>query len=358
MSFIKATTKAARGQAGVEYVVLTAIGIVIFMVVLIVINDQFSIITSQRTMDEARLSLKKIADAAAEVYQQGSGARKVITVTFPAAVDAGSPQIVNDTIMLTIKGSRVSYKVDFPISGTLPPSGTFTLELTSRGGTVVAGALPFTVSPPVIHYDVCAASFIQTRSETLVFANNQNMSTPVDVAAIWTNGSVNLSFSPSSFVLPFQGSQNVSVDIRIAPNTVGFFDGYLAANTTTGANYAVAIPVTANIVACPVNVTGVARITVTTWKDSNYNVTKTAFGPVENVTISGTMWLYSAPLTIDIRYPDGTSVAGYPQTTVTNSTGGFVHVFNPSGLPSGNYTARANQSATVKTTTFVLRGCS
>lgn len=352
------SVRTTRGQAGVEYTVLTAIGIVIFMIVLILINDQFQIITSQRTMDDARLSMKEIADAAAEVYQQGSGARKVITVTFPAAVDEGSPRIVNDTIMLTIKGSIVAYKVDFPLSGTLPPSGTFTLELTSRGGTVVAGPLPFTVSPPVIHYDVCAASFTQVMSQTLVFTNNQNMSTPVDITSTWTNGSVNLSYSPPSFSLPFQGSQNVSVDIRIAPGTVGFFEGYLTSNTTTGADYVVTVPVTANIMACPVNVTGVARVAITTWKNANYNVTKTAFGPVENVTITGTAWAPSAAVIIDVRYFNGTSVSGYPTTTTTNSSGGLYYIFNPSGLASGNYTIVANQSGVIRSTTTVLRGCS
>jgi uncharacterized protein (UPF0333 family) len=346
-----------KGQSSVEYAVLTAISIVIFLIALLVINNQFQIMTSQRIVDDTNLALKQIANAATEVYQQGSGAQKVISVTFPQAVDEGSLLIINNTLVTTVKGTTLIYKVDFPFSGTLPTNKTFDLLVTSQGGAVVAGPLPFTVSPIILTYDVCSQTFDQSRSQILVFTNNQEFETPVTLSSSWSNGSVNLSATPSAFTLPFQGSQNVSVDIKILASTGGFYEGSVIANTSTGAVYSVTIPVTVDITSCGPGVVNVSRIAVTTFRNSNYNVTKTAFGPVENVTITGGDWIYSSVVTLDIRYSNGTSVSGYPTITMANATGDIQYIFNPSGLASGNYSVIANQSATVRTTYVILRGC-
>ena len=345
-----------KGQGSLEYLVLLGVSMVIFLVVVSVVNDQLQIIGAQKTADNARFALKQIADTATDVYQQGRGASKIITVTFPEGVDVGSPQIINSTVMLSIKGSYISYTLDFPFSGALPPKGTTTLILTSQGGSVVAGVLPFTVSPASMSYDVCALGAQQTKSQKLLFTNQQNVSTPVSVTTTWVNGSVRLDYLPSSFTIPVGGSVNVSVDVTIDANTVGFFSGIIIANTTVGANYSVPIPVTVQVVSCGV-VTGVTDVVVSTYKNSSYTTTKTAFGAAENVTLLASGWPPSSAVTLDVRYPNGTSVSGYPTSKIANGTGGFSDTFDAFGFPSGTYSAIANSSINTQSSTFILRGC-
>lgn len=344
-----------KGQLGIEYVVLLSISITLFIAVVYVANDQIVSLSRQQGLNNAKNALKSLADSATAVYSEGSGAKRVMSVVFPEGVDAGSPQIVNNTVTLKYYGSDLSYKLDFPVSGALPSaSGVYEIVLLSEGGSVTIGTVYFSVSPASLSYSFCSSNSSQTQSQVLVFSNNRNATTPVTLSQNWSASGMNVNFSPPSFDLAVGGSQEVTVNATVGPNIIGTASGLLVANTT---NYSAVIPVIVTSIGCGGPLPPVSSIRITTFKDGSYTAEKQAFTPAESVTITGTQWAPSSSVTLDIRNPSNASVSGYPKAVPTNATGGFTDVLAPGGLTPGMYTSVANQSATAKSTTFTLRGC-
>jgi len=351
-----ANSRHLKGQGSLEYIVLLSFTIVFFIVVVSVATDQLSTVGKQQRKQQAQLALKQIADAATEVYQQGSGAKSVIDVSFPPGVDPGSGYILNNTLHISFEGSDMTYLLGFPITGVLPGSpGSYSVQFISQGGSVSLGLTPFAIIPTYLSFVFCAQPYAQNSSQTLTYANNQNTSTPIIITANWTNGSASLSYSPSSFTIPFGGNQTVTVDVTAAANVTGTFSGVLFANTT---NYTATTPITVSVENCGGGVTPtVAQAIVRTYSDSTYTVLKSAFNPVENVTLTGTQWVPSSTVTLDITNSSGSSVPGYPKGVSANPSGAFTEVFDPSGLSSGTYTANATEAGVTKISTFTLRGC-
>jgi len=354
-----ANSRDLKGQGSLEYVMLLTFTIVFFIIIVSVASDQLSIVGKQQRKQQAQFSLKQIADAATDVYQQGSGAKSVISVTFPSGVDPGSGYVINNSLHISFEGSDITNTLGFPVSGVIPGSpGGYTLLISSQGGAVSIGTVPFIISPTSLAFTFCANPAQQSSSQTLVYSNNQNTSTPVQIITNWANGSANMSFSPSAFNISFGGNQSVTVNMTVAANTAGTFSGVLFSNTT---NYTTATPISVTVQSCGGGngtLSNVSSVIVRTYKDSTYTVQKTAFGPVENVTATGTGWTSSSAITVNVTNSSGSPMPGYPKTVMTNSSGEFTDVFNPFGLPSGTYTVSANQSSTAKTHTFTLRGCS
>jgi hypothetical protein len=351
-----ANSRDLRGQGSLEYVVLLTFTIVFFIIVVSVATDQLSIVGKQQRKQQAQLALKQIADAATDVYQQGSGAKSVISVTFPPGVDPGSGYIINNTLHISFEGSDITYLLGFPLTGVLPGSpGAYTMQFVSQGGSVSLGLTPFIIVPTYLSFTFCAQPYPQSSSQSLAYSNNQNVTTSVTITANWTNGSATMSFFPSSFAIPFGGNQSVVVNVTAAANVTGTFSGMLLSNTT---NYTATTPITVSVENCGGNATPtVAQAIVRTYSDNTYTVQKSAFNPIENVTLTGTQWVPSSTVDLDITNSSGSSVPGYPKGVSANPSGTFTEIFDPSGLPSGTYTAHASQAGVVKTSTFTLRGC-
>jgi uncharacterized protein (UPF0333 family) len=344
-----------KGQLGIEYVVLLSISITLFIAVVYVANDQIVSLSRQQGLNNAKNSLKLIADSAAAVYAEGSGAKRVISVSFPDGVDAGSPQIINNTVTLKYYGSDVSYTLGFPISGSLPSSsGVYEIALVSEGGSVTAGTVPFSVSPTSLSYSFCSSNSSQFQSLVLGFLGERNETISVTITQNWSAPGVGLNVSPTFFTLAAEELQNVTVNVTVGPSTIGTFSGSLTAATE---NYSTVIPIIATVSSCGGPTPLVSSLRITTFKNASYATEKQAFTPAENVTIIGGNWSPLSTVTLDIRNPSNASVSGYPKDVPTNATGGFTDSLAPGGLTSGLYTSIANQTVTVKSTTFTLRGC-
>ena len=219
---------------------------------------------------------------------------------------------------------------------------------------MTVGVVPFSVEPSSLLFVYCSLNSTQVQSKTLNFSNNQNTTVPVTITQSWNHTAISLNTSPTTFTLSVSGSQNVTVSITINSSSVGLFSGSLTANTT---NYSTTIPISVNSNSCSSAVPSIATVTIKSYSNSSYLVEKQAFTPIQNVTTAGSGWSPSSTVTFDIRFPNSTSVSGYPKNISTSGAGSFTDILSPTGLISGNYTAFANQSSTNSTTTFILRGC-
>lgn len=108
-----------RAQASVEFIVILAVSLVVLVGIAAIASDRLSDISTQKAFNDARTTVRDLADASNSVYMQGIGARKRVFITIPDDTDldntlsyVGRPYGAgNDTpsrtINLHLKGSDV-----------------------------------------------------------------------------------------------------------------------------------------------------------------------------------------------------------------------------------------------------------
>jgi uncharacterized protein (UPF0333 family) len=337
-----------KGQGAMEYLVLLAFSIIIFSIVAYYASEQVTIVNKQQKLEQAKLAVKEIADAATEVYQQGAGARKIVNVAFPEGV-SGDGIIINNSIHIVFEGSDIVYPLSFPISGSIPTTaGSHDISFVSYGNSVSIGVAEFSVSPSSISFSTCSNSSEQILTQTLTVENKMNTTNQINTTVTWSNSGSTLTSSENSFILNVSETKNVTVYLNISPNTVGQFNGNIE---FLSSGYSFIVPVYLNSQACGVS-SNVSYILIDTYKDSVYSQPVDAFN-VANVTITTANWLPNSWITIDLKYNNSISMTGYPKSVQVNDSGGYSEIWKASG-PLGNYTIYVNDSTRITNTTFVL----
>jgi len=350
-----------RGQLGIEYILLVSISIVMFIAIVFIANDQITALSRQQGLNNAKTALKSIADAANAVYAEGAGAKRVMTIVFPQGVEDSSPMIINNTLTLKYLGTDISFKLDFPISGTLPQAaGSYDIEIISQGGSVSVGVAPFTVSPSSLLFEFCSLNTSQVQAKALTFTNYQNNSLNISLSLNFNVTGVNVSVSSNSLNLsatPSNGSvKEITVTASVSPNVLGTYSGVIYASTV---NYSTTVLITITASACGGGggpTTNVSYILIKTYKDSAYAVEKSAFDLPPNVTITTGNWSANVSLTLNILDPTNTSVSGYPKIVAANSTGGYSEITPIIGTV-GNYTIIVNDPYVNLTKTIQVNPC-
>lgn len=313
------------------------------------------LIGTQKARDDSIAALETLADAATEVYLQGNGSKKIVTVTIPEIVDENSFNITGNAFVLKIKGSDVTRQLNFPVTGITPnSSGTYAFQFISTGTGVVFSetVIPFVSSPTTISLGLCSPDTTYVYNTSITFSNNQDNTTDINMSTDLSNENVNLSVDPSSFTLAVGGDQVVVVNVTVAEGIIGTFSGTIYANST---GYTDPTPITVSVENCAAG--NVSNVLVATFNSANYNVTKVAFTPAETVSITGTGWIPSYPITINVTNSTGGFASGYPKHTTTNSSGGFTDSFYSAGFTGDSYTVAANQSGLTNSSTFTLLSC-
>ncbi len=348
----KMNFKCRKGQGGVEYIVLLSFTVVFFLIVIYVVNDQLSLVNQQQRLEQAKFALSEIGNAAKDVYQQGAGAQKEVTVTFPQGV-AGPGIVINNTLQITFEGSDLTYFLPFPISGSIPNStGSFTLILVSYGSSVAIGSSIFSLSPTGISDSYCSPAELLIVNKDITIINNINESIDVNMSIAWSDWAVNFSLSNYSVTIPSYDSTNITATFDIYPNVLGVYSGTI---TYSEGNYSVIMPVIISVESCAGGQV-VSYITVQTFNDSTYSYPESQFYLPEISTISTNGWFPNSEVTLDLRDPNNFSVDTFPKTVTVNSTGGYSEQWEVNGI-FGTYTIIANSSEYNATTTFTVTPC-
>lgn len=312
--------------------------------------DQMQTVSEQKARSEAQAAVDKIASAAKELYHQGEGARRMLTIIFPEGIDDGSPVIANNAIALKYRGSDIFAILDFPIYGKLPEkSGVYEIELTFQAGAIRIGRPPFTVTPASLRFITCVSNETQGLAQNLTFKNNQNETINITLSAIWSAAGVNVTLSNTSFALAIDESANVTVNVTLGPNVLGTFSGKIVASTT---NYSMDILIAVVSQTCVIP--PISYLVINTYKDSGYSVLSDSFALPPNVTITTENWPAFSWITIKIFSPTNELV--FEDTAQVNSTGGYSFIW-PAVGPLGNYRVDVNDSTTLVNTTFSLVNC-
>ena len=341
-----------KGQGGVEYIILLSFTVVFFLMVVYVVNDQLSLVNQQQRLEQAKFALSEIGNAATDVYQQGAGAQKVITVTFPQGI-TGPGVITDNTLQVSFEGSDLTYFLPFPISGNIPDStGSFTLTLVSYGASVAIGSSIFSLSPTGISDSYCSPAGLLIVSKDITIINNIDESIDVNMSIDWSDWAVNFTLSDYSVTIPSYDSTNITATFDILPNILGVYSGTI---TYSRGNYSVIMPVVISVESCAGGDI-VSYITVQTFNDSTYLYPASKFYLPRISTITTNGWVPNSAVTLDLKDPNNSSVSTFPKTVTVNSTGGYKEQWEVNGI-FGTYRVVVNSSGYNATTTFTVTPC-
>lgn len=341
-----------KGQGGLEYIILFSFTIVFFAIVVYVANEQLSIVNKQQRLEQAKLALKEIADAATQAYQQGAGAKVIKRIVFPNGV-SGDGEIVNNTLHIVFEGTDLSYPLNFPITGKISTTpGSQEVMFTSYGSSVSVGTAQFSLSKYSVSLQICSSSSPQYLNDTIQIINNNQEAIQVDAQVNFNSSYVNVSLSSYSFNIPATESREANITFNISANTIGTFTGNILFNSS---NYSVIVPTILDIQSCGGPTSNVSYILLETYKDPGYSIQYTNFSmpPLVNITTTG--WMPYSNITLDLRNSSG-SMPGYPKLVQVDWAGSYSEEWNATGMP-GSYTVYANYSIYNVNYSFVVNPC-
>ncbi len=366
-----------RSQTAVELLVVLAIGLIVIGIIFVSSYERLAGSQAALQVAEAQAAASDLAKAADTVWLEGAGAKKKVFVDLPEGI--------NDSM---VSGNTIRFKVAVPggltdvaakssalLFGSIPlrTGGQWVIVSATESGVRI-GAQDLDVDPSILITQVVTSNATQNTQASFNASNLGNASIDVSATLVWSNGTVNVSFSnpgDSYFTLAPGAYRTITLNKAIGPNVLGSFSGNVFLNASNGDEAVVDIvvevvpPYCAACPTCPscppANVTAnvtenVSWFEIRTYLNSSYTVEKLAFGPdTQAEIISVGAWNASTPVTLNITYPNGTIVPGYPKTINTTGIGTFsdTWVFQ-AGVPTGVYYVWANQTPWINSTTFNL----
>jgi len=352
-----------RGQNAVEIIVIMSVVLLVLFFIYEISQQRLTESQNQYRVSQAHLSVGALASAAREVYSEGAGAKRVVTVTIPEGNDASRTGVMNESVIniglfIGSGTSDVNELADFRIvEGANFPKvpGTYQVSVTAYNGYVMIGDASYTLSPGTIALEMLSSD---TETRTLNVTSFMSSSLNVTLTMGWSNPNTTADLNGSSaltFTLPAGASASANVNFASTNASLGTYLGNIYANASNGVNqtaYLVLQIVGAQLPpASPVS-----YILIDTFSDSGYTTAAGIFDPTETVDIHGSNFATSSLVTITVRNSTGAVI--HTGSNTSNSSGGVVYYWNPGAVYPGLYNASMNDSTKLNSTTFNLTGCS
>lgn len=238
---------AKKGQTSVELMVIMAATLVVIIFFFSISNESIADINQQKLVDEAQVSVDRLANAVNDVYFQGVGARKKVFYTVPTNVDENASGIESNSFVINVLGSDVFSSAEACVLGELPvSSGGHWVWITALEDCVYVGneniELEVTSSYVVLSQDDSA-------EDSINISNTSGEDVNVYLSLSWAHSDVNLSLDTYSFTLA--AGEDINVILTYASNNVasGNYTGtlYIDAGFSSGDENKT-VPVAAEVV--------------------------------------------------------------------------------------------------------------
>jgi uncharacterized protein (UPF0333 family) len=221
----------SRGQVSVEFLVVLSVALLAFLIFMGISQSESVGISKTKERVDATNAVRSISAASEDVYSQGAGARKKITVTIPQGFERNQSYIKENAIKIRSAGNDFIELTDFEVYGTLPLfSGNAEIWVVSEGDKVRIGNTLLEVDRETINVIIGRND---SRTETVTISNPGNLTVKIEIAGEWQHENVSMSFNDDGFVLtPFSSDivlLSFSSHERIRD---GFFTGYLNISAT------------------------------------------------------------------------------------------------------------------------------
>ncbi|MCX6767416.1 MAG: hypothetical protein NTY90_01635 [Candidatus Micrarchaeota archaeon] len=361
-----------KAQTAVELLVILAAGLIVIGILFVSSYERLAGSQASLSVSQAQAAANDLANAADTVWFEGAGAKKNVYIELPNAINYS-----------LVSGNTVLFRVAVPsgltdavAKSTAPLFGSVTakpgaqlVSVYATESAVVIGMQSLAADPALLLTQAFASNATQNVQKTFNASNNGNSSLDVTAALAWSSGGVNVSFanpSDSYFSLAPGASRSITLNEAVGANVMGSFSGSVLLNASNGEEATVYVVVEVSPPYCPScpgcppcggggNET-VSWFEITTCPDASCTREQLVFdaGNDSQVDIFSTgSWDRNSLLTINVSYPNGTSVPGYPKDVSTTFIGSFSDywVFAP-GAPNGTYTVRVNQSPYSNYTAF------
>lgn len=357
----------SKGQSSAEFLILLAIGLVILIIVIAVAFEQMRDVGRIKAEGDARNSVQDLAAAANEVCSQGAGARKQVFVIIPPDYDMQASRVANKTILLRARGTDFAASSDFEVSGTLPQAeGGNWVWITCEGSSARIGDVHLQLSANSIRASMLNNS---VKQETFIVRNIGNSSMNVTIAKSWSASEVSLVLSSESFALNAGYNQTITLTFTSSIDAVGTYSGELTATGVySGGSESLTLPVSVEVSSVgggggggAVGQCNVSYMSIATFKDAGYSQESSSFTRPDIATITGESYTLGGTATVNIFLNSsgpGSPVSGYPKTEAINSSGGFMHQWNPVGATAGAYNVSASDGSKSASYLFTVTSCS
>jgi len=248
------------GQASVELLSILAVALLVVFTFSVLSLNTLSDVEAQQSINDARNSVQALADAADQVYLQGSGASQVVYITIPSEAEFGEnltyigkpanapansePKLIS----MYLGGNDISASTKARLTGSFPlQAGSYNMKVLSQGSTV-------SIQPNLIEVDRAALAVTMSNDEMRTMklrvfkAANENVS--VEVYNNWGHTQVTFSTDPSSFDANVTGSNITLVFTAHGADAKGAYNSNLMLSATgqlSGAKETVEIPISVNV---------------------------------------------------------------------------------------------------------------
>jgi len=218
-------------QTSVEFLIILAVALLALFAFMVLTQSETIVVTKAKMNKEADDAVNQLAGAAADVYAQGAGARKMISVTIPAGYEWNESFIDEGAIKMRVAGSDHVAIRDIDMYGNLPlSSGRHSLWVVSEGDRVRIGT-------SLISLDQETVNLVMGRNDTRIWQVNvlNTWSEPVTVVVDedWYYPEVGLSLSDYSFTLDKGSSRAITLTFGSESGALGFYPGSLNFTSST-----------------------------------------------------------------------------------------------------------------------------
>lgn len=351
-----------RGQSAVELIVILSAVLIVLFFIYAISHQQLTESQSQVRVSQARLSVGQIAAAAREVYSEGSGAKRIVTVTIPEGNNPARTGVINESLVnigLYVEqgASDINELVNFRLveGGNFPKQpGTYQVTVAAYEGYVMIGDPTYTVLPGTLALQMLGND---SATRTLNVTSYSNTSLNITLNLSWSNPGISTNLNGTStltFTLAPNASALVNVNFISTSAGLGTYNGKVNAYGSNFVNQSSFIVL--QIVGSQPPPTGnVSYILIDTFSDPGYTAPSSIFDPTETVDVHGTNFTVNS--TVSVTFRNSTGSIMHTGSNTSDASGNVTYYWNPGTLSPGTYNVTMNDSTRLNSTTFTIAGC-
>ncbi len=322
-------------QASVEIMIILAVSLVILLFVFSLSNQSITDFGKQKLVDEARVSVKKLANAANDVYRQGIGAKKKVFFSVPTNVDENKSGIEANSFVLNVLNSDVYAKPETCLTGSIPTSyGGHWVWLTARENCVYVGTELITTNKSSIYVTLNQSD---SQDANIIITNEGDENAIVFLTLNWTHSDVNVDLNITQFDLNANESREVTLTFTSNSTATGNYSGLLniGGHFDSGNDENISVPLNVEIIGSSGS-TSVLNVFPSTHSETvfagesdlnSFQVCNSGSSELTNISFTGSgsiaPWLESIPnlsslasetcetIDFNITPPVGTSAGNY-----------------------------------------------
>jgi hypothetical protein len=282
-----------KAQAAVELTILLSALMIVLFLIFEFAQTKLIENSSMLQVSQARNTVDRLAEAVANVHNEGVGARRLIFIQIPDRVNSSRIVISNTTITIGLYIANGTSDISAPTvcpvvqGGYFPTTpGSYWVWVISKQGYVQLGS-SFSVTPMSVYAELFPTN---SSSTNITVTSLSNSTVNVTANLTWSDTEINATINGTnnmSFLLLSGTANSKLINLTVAANnnaSFGLHSGYLS--ITTNLSESEVVPVVVNVVSRPAGQSSVYYLTIDTYNDSGYTNSSTSFlavGPT-NVT--------------------------------------------------------------------------